>query len=173
MLAVLEGYSEMPTTQNILRTCALTICQRDDVPVQETEPLDVLSSRLASDEYLRKRCTGGPHCSLSTSSRWFTNMQTDGRVCCQKTELFKSCGTFRVLVGVTGSVASLKLPPLVSQLLQLPGVSCSLFIYFYSYVCLCYLYTKCNVLMPLHLYTLVLLSLAERVRTRLNRKREL
>uniref|UniRef100_A0A8C5C6S4 Phosphopantothenoylcysteine decarboxylase n=1 Tax=Gadus morhua TaxID=8049 RepID=A0A8C5C6S4_GADMO len=31
-------------------------------------------------------------------------------------------GTFRVLVGVTGSVAALKLPLLVSQLLELPGV---------------------------------------------------
>ncbi|KAK9516636.1 hypothetical protein VZT92_024556 [Zoarces viviparus] len=38
------------------------------------------------------------------------------------TDLSTSCGTFRVLVGVTGSVASLKLPLLVSQLLQLPGV---------------------------------------------------
>uniref|UniRef100_A0A3Q3VRC0 Phosphopantothenoylcysteine decarboxylase n=1 Tax=Mola mola TaxID=94237 RepID=A0A3Q3VRC0_MOLML len=36
--------------------------------------------------------------------------------------LFKSHGTFCVLVGVTGSVAALKLPLLVSQLLQLPGV---------------------------------------------------
>uniref|UniRef100_A0A8D3AWE1 Phosphopantothenoylcysteine decarboxylase n=1 Tax=Scophthalmus maximus TaxID=52904 RepID=A0A8D3AWE1_SCOMX len=34
----------------------------------------------------------------------------------------KSRGTFRVLVGATGSVASLKLPLLVSQLLQLPEV---------------------------------------------------
>uniref|UniRef100_A0A4W5MA57 Phosphopantothenoylcysteine decarboxylase n=1 Tax=Hucho hucho TaxID=62062 RepID=A0A4W5MA57_9TELE len=33
-----------------------------------------------------------------------------------------SCGTFRVLVGVTGSVAALKVPLLVSQLLELPGV---------------------------------------------------
>uniref|UniRef100_A0A8C4ZZN0 Phosphopantothenoylcysteine decarboxylase n=1 Tax=Gadus morhua TaxID=8049 RepID=A0A8C4ZZN0_GADMO len=31
-------------------------------------------------------------------------------------------GTFRVLVGVTGSVAALKLPLLVSQLLELPGL---------------------------------------------------
>ncbi|KAM6925861.1 phosphopantothenoylcysteine decarboxylase isoform 1-T2 [Lycodopsis pacificus] len=38
------------------------------------------------------------------------------------TDLSRSCGTFRVLVGVTGSVASLKLPLLVSQLLQLPGM---------------------------------------------------
>uniref|UniRef100_A0A3B5LWZ8 Phosphopantothenoylcysteine decarboxylase n=1 Tax=Xiphophorus couchianus TaxID=32473 RepID=A0A3B5LWZ8_9TELE len=39
-----------------------------------------------------------------------------------KTDLSKSCGTVRVLVGVTGSVAALKLPVLVSALLQLPGV---------------------------------------------------
>ncbi|XP_059191966.1 phosphopantothenoylcysteine decarboxylase [Centropristis striata] len=49
-------------------------------------------------------------------------MQTDEHVSCMKTDLLKSCGTFRVLVGVTGSVAALKLPLLVSQLLQLPGV---------------------------------------------------
>ncbi|XP_029379710.1 phosphopantothenoylcysteine decarboxylase isoform X3 [Echeneis naucrates] len=48
-------------------------------------------------------------------------MQKD-EVACLKTELVKSCGTFRVLVGVTGSVAALKLPLLVSQLLQLSGV---------------------------------------------------
>ncbi|XP_045892373.1 phosphopantothenoylcysteine decarboxylase isoform X1 [Micropterus dolomieu] len=49
-------------------------------------------------------------------------MQTDNHSSCLKTDLLKSCGTFRVLVGVTGSVATLKLPLLVSQLLQLPGV---------------------------------------------------
>ncbi|XP_008275051.1 phosphopantothenoylcysteine decarboxylase [Stegastes partitus] len=49
-------------------------------------------------------------------------MQTDEHVSCLKTDLFDSSGTFRVLVGVTGSVAALKLPLLVSQLLQLPGV---------------------------------------------------
>uniref|UniRef100_A0A3B5LNP4 Phosphopantothenoylcysteine decarboxylase n=1 Tax=Xiphophorus couchianus TaxID=32473 RepID=A0A3B5LNP4_9TELE len=38
------------------------------------------------------------------------------------TDLSKSCGTVRVLVGVTGSVAALKLPVLVSALLQLPGL---------------------------------------------------
>uniref|UniRef100_A0A3B3XVZ7 Phosphopantothenoylcysteine decarboxylase n=1 Tax=Poecilia mexicana TaxID=48701 RepID=A0A3B3XVZ7_9TELE len=38
------------------------------------------------------------------------------------TDLSKSCGTVRVLVGVTGSVAALKLPVLVSELLQLSGV---------------------------------------------------
>uniref|UniRef100_A0A3B5AWA8 Phosphopantothenoylcysteine decarboxylase n=1 Tax=Stegastes partitus TaxID=144197 RepID=A0A3B5AWA8_9TELE len=43
-------------------------------------------------------------------------------VSCLKTDLFDSSGTFRVLVGVTGSVAALKLPLLVSQLLQLPGL---------------------------------------------------
>lgn len=57
----------------------------------------------------------------------YANMQTDGRVSCLKTDSRKSCGTFRVLVGVTGSVAALKLPLLVSQLLQLPGVSCFVF----------------------------------------------
>ncbi|CAK6950975.1 phosphopantothenoylcysteine decarboxylase [Scomber scombrus] len=49
-------------------------------------------------------------------------MQTDELVPCAKSDLLRSCGTFRVLVGVTGSVAALKLPLLVTQLLQLPGV---------------------------------------------------
>nr|XP_020475015.1 phosphopantothenoylcysteine decarboxylase [Monopterus albus] len=49
-------------------------------------------------------------------------MQTEHYVSCGKTDLPKSCGEFRVLVGVTGSVAALKLPLLVSQLLHLPGV---------------------------------------------------
>uniref|UniRef100_A0A3B4H8R4 Phosphopantothenoylcysteine decarboxylase n=1 Tax=Pundamilia nyererei TaxID=303518 RepID=A0A3B4H8R4_9CICH len=39
-----------------------------------------------------------------------------------KTDLLKTSGTFNVLVGVTGSVAALKLPLLVSQLLDLSGV---------------------------------------------------
>lgn len=50
-------------------------------------------------------------------------MQTDDGVGCQKTGLLKSRERFNILVGVTGSVAALKLPLLVSQLLQLPGVS--------------------------------------------------
>ncbi|KAG7522303.1 phosphopantothenoylcysteine decarboxylase [Solea senegalensis] len=49
-------------------------------------------------------------------------METEDIVSCSNTDLLKSCGTFRVLVGVTGSVAALKLPLLVTQLLQLPGV---------------------------------------------------
>ncbi|XP_071392350.1 phosphopantothenoylcysteine decarboxylase isoform X3 [Centroberyx affinis] len=49
-------------------------------------------------------------------------MQTDCRAACPKFDLLNSCGTFRVLVGVSGSVAALKLPLLVSQLLELPGV---------------------------------------------------
>ncbi|PWA30549.1 hypothetical protein CCH79_00015282 [Gambusia affinis] len=49
-------------------------------------------------------------------------MQSDDLVSSLKTDLSKSCGTVRVLVGVTGSVAALKLPVLVSALLQLPGV---------------------------------------------------
>ncbi|XP_036964481.1 phosphopantothenoylcysteine decarboxylase isoform X2 [Acanthopagrus latus] len=49
-------------------------------------------------------------------------MQMNDHVSCLKTDLLKSSGTFRVLVAVTGSVAALKLPLLVSQLLQLPGV---------------------------------------------------
>lgn len=49
-------------------------------------------------------------------------MQTDDPVSCVRTDLLKPCGTFCVLVGVTGSVAALKLPLLVSQLLQIPGV---------------------------------------------------
>ncbi|XP_071392351.1 phosphopantothenoylcysteine decarboxylase isoform X4 [Centroberyx affinis] len=48
-------------------------------------------------------------------------MQTDCRAACPKFDLLNSCGTFRVLVGVSGSVAALKLPLLVSQLLELPG----------------------------------------------------
>ncbi|KAM6961209.1 phosphopantothenoylcysteine decarboxylase [Aplochiton taeniatus] len=48
-------------------------------------------------------------------------MQTDSNVNHAGLDLH-SCGKFRVLVGVTGSVASLKLPTLVSQLLVLPGV---------------------------------------------------
>ncbi|KAM4572610.1 phosphopantothenoylcysteine decarboxylase [Odontesthes bonariensis] len=50
-------------------------------------------------------------------------MQTDDSAACLRTDLLKSSETFRVLVGVTGSVAALKLPILVSQLLQLPGVA--------------------------------------------------
>ncbi|XP_054893780.1 phosphopantothenoylcysteine decarboxylase [Poeciliopsis prolifica] len=49
-------------------------------------------------------------------------MQSDDLVSSLKADLSKSCGTVRVLVGVTGSVAALKLPVLVSDLLQLPGV---------------------------------------------------
>ncbi|KAM6937120.1 phosphopantothenoylcysteine decarboxylase [Xenentodon cancila] len=49
-------------------------------------------------------------------------MEIDDNVSSLKNDLAKSAGTFRVLVGVTGSVAALKLPILVSQLLQLPGV---------------------------------------------------
>lgn len=49
-------------------------------------------------------------------------MQSDDHVSCLKSELVKGCGTFCILVCVTGSVAALKLPHLVSQLLQLPGV---------------------------------------------------
>ncbi|XP_026167170.1 phosphopantothenoylcysteine decarboxylase [Mastacembelus armatus] len=41
---------------------------------------------------------------------------------CVKNDLQKSRAAFCVLVGVTGSVAALKLPLLVSQLRQLPGV---------------------------------------------------
>ncbi|XP_069564835.1 phosphopantothenoylcysteine decarboxylase [Brachyistius frenatus] len=49
-------------------------------------------------------------------------MQTDDNVSCLKRDLFKSAGAFHVLVGVTGSVAALKLPLLVSELLQFTGV---------------------------------------------------
>ncbi|XP_033940480.1 phosphopantothenoylcysteine decarboxylase isoform X3 [Gymnodraco acuticeps] len=48
-------------------------------------------------------------------------MQTEEHDSGLKAGLLKSCGTCRVLVGVTGSVAALKLPVLVSQLLQLSG----------------------------------------------------
>ncbi|XP_035012263.1 phosphopantothenoylcysteine decarboxylase isoform X1 [Hippoglossus stenolepis] len=53
-------------------------------------------------------------------------MQAEEHGSRQVTDLVKSPGTFRVLVAVTGSVAALKLPLLVSQLLQLSGVSCSI-----------------------------------------------
>uniref|UniRef100_A0A3Q0R307 Phosphopantothenoylcysteine decarboxylase n=1 Tax=Amphilophus citrinellus TaxID=61819 RepID=A0A3Q0R307_AMPCI len=46
----------------------------------------------------------------------------DGHMSNIKTDLLKTSGTFHVLVGVTGSVAALKLPLLVSQLLELSGV---------------------------------------------------
>ncbi|XP_045561932.1 phosphopantothenoylcysteine decarboxylase isoform X2 [Salmo salar] len=49
-------------------------------------------------------------------------MQAESPVTSPKCDLLDSCGTFRVLVGVTGSVAALKVPLLVSQLLELPGV---------------------------------------------------
>lgn len=58
------------------------------------------------------------------SSSLIAAMQTDELVSCSKSDLLKTCGALRVLVGVTGSVAALKLPLLVTQLLQLPGVSC-------------------------------------------------
>ncbi|XP_068168931.1 phosphopantothenoylcysteine decarboxylase [Antennarius striatus] len=47
-------------------------------------------------------------------------MQTNGGD--SPPQSLKSSRTFRVLVGVTGSVAALKLPLLVSELLQFPGV---------------------------------------------------
>lgn len=49
-------------------------------------------------------------------------MQSDDPVSSLKTDLSTCLGTYRVLVGVTGSVAALKLPGLVSELLHLPGV---------------------------------------------------
>lgn len=81
------------------------------------------------------------------------NMQTEDRASCQRDDFVKTCGTFRVLVGVTGSVAALKLPLLVSQLLQISGVSFFLSVFFLisnrnqllsvvSFVCLSYLCTK-------------------------------
>lgn len=108
-------------------------------------------------------------------------MQTDQHACCVKDELLNSCSTFCVLVGVTGSVAALKLPLLVSQLLQLPGVSCPVLIpvllllilesrtvwitlsdytifilsHLNSRVCLCYVHTKYNALTPLQFHTLL------------------
>ncbi|XP_029008356.1 phosphopantothenoylcysteine decarboxylase isoform X2 [Betta splendens] len=48
-------------------------------------------------------------------------MQTQGRASFDNKQQ-KPCGEFRVLVGVTGSVAALKLPLLVEQLRLLPGV---------------------------------------------------
>lgn len=57
-------------------------------------------------------------------------MQLDDHISFVKNDQQKSCGEVRVLVGVTGSVAALKLPLLVSQLRLLPGVSCFMFIIF-------------------------------------------
>lgn len=57
------------------------------------------------------------------SDRFPANMQAESPVTSPKFDLLDSCGKFRVLVGVTGSVAALKVPLLVSQLLELPGVS--------------------------------------------------
>lgn len=50
-------------------------------------------------------------------------MQTDEDDFQPPSDLVKTTGTFCVLVGVTGSVAALKLPVLVSELLHFPGVS--------------------------------------------------
>lgn len=79
----------------------------------------MLPSCVRSVECLRKQRTEVPS----------ANMQSDDHVSSVKSDLLKSCGTFNVLVGVTGSVAALKLPVLVSQLLQLPGVSSCVFIF--------------------------------------------
>ncbi|XP_037110885.1 phosphopantothenoylcysteine decarboxylase isoform X1 [Syngnathus acus] len=49
-------------------------------------------------------------------------MQTDQDDSRPPSDLVKTSGAFCVLVGVTGSVAALKLPVLVSELLHLPGV---------------------------------------------------
>ncbi|XP_051917365.1 phosphopantothenoylcysteine decarboxylase isoform X2 [Hippocampus zosterae] len=49
-------------------------------------------------------------------------MQTDEDDSQPPSDLVKTTGTFCVLVGVTGSVAALKLPVLVSELLHFPGV---------------------------------------------------
>ncbi|XP_072291930.1 phosphopantothenoylcysteine decarboxylase isoform X2 [Eucyclogobius newberryi] len=49
-------------------------------------------------------------------------MHADESSSCTQTSLNTSSGVFNVLVGVTGSVAALKLPLLVSELLQLSGV---------------------------------------------------
>ncbi|XP_051917364.1 phosphopantothenoylcysteine decarboxylase isoform X1 [Hippocampus zosterae] len=48
-------------------------------------------------------------------------MQTDEDDSQPPSDLVKTTGTFCVLVGVTGSVAALKLPVLVSELLHFPG----------------------------------------------------
>lgn len=53
----------------------------------------------------------------------YVNMQTDEDDFQPPSDLVKTTGTFCVLVGVTGSVAALKLPVLVSELLHFPGVS--------------------------------------------------
>ncbi|XP_067358737.1 phosphopantothenoylcysteine decarboxylase isoform X2 [Channa argus] len=49
-------------------------------------------------------------------------MQTEDHVSVLKNDLQKSQGEFCILIGVTGSVAALKLPILVSQLRLLSGV---------------------------------------------------
>lgn len=75
-----------------------------------------------------------PHGSFFDPASWYGSMQKHDYV--SPLESLKSCGTFRVLVGVTGSVAALKLPLLVSQLLQLHEVSCFVFKFFFG--CLVY-----------------------------------
>lgn len=62
---------------------------------------------------------------LTGSTKCFVNMQTEGRASFEEKQQ-EPCGEFQVLVGVTGSVAALKLPLLVAQLRLIPGVSCFL-----------------------------------------------
>lgn len=116
MLAVLKDYSEIPRIF-CERARSLSVCVTTCSCVHQSRWASSAFDWLAVNIY----GSGVPNW---TSSCWIANMQTDQHVCCVKNELLSSCRTFCVLVGVTGSVAALKLPLLVSQLLQLPGVSC-------------------------------------------------
>lgn len=92
---------------------------------------------------------------------WFADMQTDDSGSSRQAESPKSRGRFHILVGVTGSVAALKLPLLVSSLLQVPKVSSSAFNY-----CPCIAYDKYKLFTTLHLhvicYIILLLPLCHR-----------
>ncbi|KAM8891151.1 phosphopantothenoylcysteine decarboxylase isoform 2-T2 [Spinachia spinachia] len=105
------------------RERAPVIRQRSDVLVRETEASVGLCSDWLEGNIYGSSSFGwkGAH-GKDLFCRPAVNMQALQHVSSLKTDLVKSCGTSRVLVGVTGSVAALKLPLLVSQLLQLPGL---------------------------------------------------
>ncbi|KAM8861590.1 phosphopantothenoylcysteine decarboxylase [Synchiropus picturatus] len=50
-------------------------------------------------------------------------MQSDSNAACSDPDFLKSKDGFNILVGVSGSVAAVKLPLLVSELLKIPGVN--------------------------------------------------
>lgn len=133
MLAVLESFTKYPEYSAYVRARHLSCVETCSGRRRRWLCYPLIGWGWIFTEVVKlKRFTGPRQGSLLISSCCYANMQTDNHISCLKTDLLKSCGTFRVLVGVTGSVATLKLPLLVSQLLQLPGVSCFVFIHFYS-----------------------------------------